>query len=296
MRTLIVLMLVAVSLAGCSDSGDAPPTAIDPSGPLAEGTGAIAGLVIDDAFRPIPNAEVLVQETGAETTANENGEFFVVDLEPATYTIRITAEGHEAAPFRVQVTEGAFAEANIVARRTVSLDDVQLTQEFVVFLDCVVSAVVALPFDCSTDLSGDSHRRSFVADYTGFGPDATALVMEMKAAQEKRYEVDIWWPDGDDIPFYANDVFTGDYAQFVLKHGETNTEDEAIFTNDPWINEYPLLTEIIVFGALSEEGGQVDDFFLGGGVGVHFAVKAQFLHTLFLGDTSVDVDSYCVLC
>lgn len=291
---LTALLLVLVGLAGCAD--EPAPTSDAPDQPLAAGTGAISGLLVDDAFRPIPDANILVQETGQQVETNANGEFFVGDLQPGTYTLRVNAEGHEAKPETARVDAGEFTEMNILARRVTSLDGATVTQEFTVFLDCAVSLVVALPFDCSTDLSGDSHRRDFTVDYTPYGADASALVMEMKAAQSKRYEVDIWWPDGDTIPFYANDVFTGDYAHFVLKHGETNTEDEAIFTNDPWINEYPLLTEIIVFGELSEEGGQVEEFFLGGGVGVHLAVKAQFMHTLFLGEPEVNVDDYCVLC
>lgn len=290
---IAIFLLICVAFAGCADNSGEEPTV--GTGPLSTGKGGVQGLLIDDRFRPIPDATILLQPTGLVATTDLNGEFGFVGLEPGTYTLRVSSENHEAKPARIQVTADEYTEAEVGARRLANDDNALITYQYAVFLDCVLSLVVALPFDCSTDLSGDSHRRTFVSDYTGY-EDVTYLVSEMKANNPGRFEVDLWWPDGETTPFYANEVFSGDYIKMTLQINETNHEHESIFVNDPWLNNYPIQTEIIVYGALSEELGQVDNFFLGGGVGVHLAVKAKFLHSLFIGEPDEDIATYCVYC
>lgn len=293
---LIVLMLIAVAFAGCAESSEGP--SVGTEGDLSDGKGGILGLLIDDIYRPIAGAEVLLQPVGLIATADENGEFGFRDLEPGAYVLRVSSEKHEAIPFKVEVFADEYSEAEVSARRLVDNDGALITYEYAVFVDCALSLVVALPFECSTDLSGDSSRREFEADYTEY-PDVSYLVTEMLANNPGRFEVDMWWPGetlDDESYFYANDVFSGEYIKMVLTYNETNTENEAIFTNDPWDNQFPIQTEVLLFGEGSEELGSIDDFFLGGGVGVHLAVKAKFMHSLFLGEPQEDITTYCVYC
>jgi hypothetical protein len=175
-RAATVVLLTAfasVALAGCA--GDSPDTApVDPSEidpeQLQAGKGAIAGLLIDDRFRPIqlidsPTTEfqargfVLLQETGQESRTTANGEFAFIDLEPGTYTLRVSATGHEAVPSKVVVREGEFAEASIVARRTSSQGSTIVTEEYSAFSPCFINFVaLSTTADCTLDQSGETFR------------------------------------------------------------------------------------------------------------------------------------------
>ena len=54
------------------------------------------GHVVEDGTEEnIAYAAVLVVETGAGATSNENGQFAFTDLAAGTYTLRVTARGYE---------------------------------------------------------------------------------------------------------------------------------------------------------------------------------------------------------
>jgi hypothetical protein len=289
-------MLIAVAFAGCAGNGaDEPTTGL--GGELSAGKGGIDGLLIDDIYRPIPDATILLQPIGLLATTNENGEFGFLGLEPGEYVVRVDSPDHQVIPFKTQVSAGEFSEAQISARRLIDDGSALITYEYAVFIDCSLSLLLALPFGCSTDQSGDSYREGFTADYSGYN-NVTNLVIEMQATNEGRFELDIWDKDhtGDSLGMLANDVFSGDYTRIKLVNGEVNTEHADLFDNALWENDSDFDTELIVFGEFSEELGEVDPFFAGGGVGVHLAIKAKFLHSLFIGPPETDIDRYCVYC
>jgi hypothetical protein len=79
-------------LAGCAGDGQVVDYENLDNNELAEGKGAIAGVLFDDRYRPIhlvPEGEavsefqadlfILVQETGPQVLTNENGDFAVLD-------------------------------------------------------------------------------------------------------------------------------------------------------------------------------------------------------------------------
>src|SRR5688572_23300773 len=162
---LATASLLTVLLSGCGDGGDAPPSAsTETTGPLASGKGAISGLLINDVFRPVPGGLVLIQELGLTATSDASGQFSFVDLEPGAYMLRVQADGHEAAPQTVDVTEGEYAEVELMARRVSSEGGRIITNEYSVFISCNINAVViGLPYDCTMDQSGDSDRAAFTS-------------------------------------------------------------------------------------------------------------------------------------
>jgi hypothetical protein len=90
MRAVAVLCVVASSvLAGCSQPSPAatpsalavPDAHVDPGAAV----GAISGLVVDDAIRPVAGATVEVRGTGRNLTTDANGGFKATDLKPGTY-------------------------------------------------------------------------------------------------------------------------------------------------------------------------------------------------------------------
>ena len=328
MKTMwMVAALVAVGLAGCAEDGT-DPTPVVPTDPseLEEGTGAIAGILVDDRFRPIhltddPQTEfaaagfVLLQETGEQVQTTENGEFFFVDLDPGTYTIRVTADGHEATPQRVSVKEGVFNEASLVARRVASLGGTIITQEYAVFVACPVDALVvtyANPQGCFADLSGDSGRFDFWTDLTTYGDAFTTMVTEAKFNRPGWNDVVVREFDSGRCPtstlgdcIYAEYTTQDeDYVKFVNRPGEVNAEHDAP-RNVEFVIDYEIQTAIfphpdnygllrpvaeIVDPPLAETGRSVR------GIGPAMGVKAQFLQSIFLGEPEVDIDAYCVLC
>ncbi len=193
-KVLVAAVMVTVGLAGCtSDGGDVAP--VDNVNPddyeLAAGTGAIAGLLLDDRFRPVqltddPKTEfqargfILVQETGAQIQTTENGEFTVVDLEPGTYTLRLTADGYEAAPQQVAVEEAVFNEVSFQARRISSEGDIIITQEHAAFASCFTNFVMlSVTLDCTGDRSGDTDRAAWYPNLEEFNSSLHYVVLEV---------------------------------------------------------------------------------------------------------------------
>lgn len=312
---LSVLVLSALALAGCADDAAGTDQVVDPNlveeTELEQGKGAIAGLVVDDRFRPIIGAEVLVQEAGITVGSNENGEFAVVDLEPGTYTLRVNAEGHEATPARIQVAEGEFAEAQLLARRVLSEGGSVLTQEFTVFIPCAADFIVnGIVANCVLDLSGDSYRSGFTVDYSEMGDTVSFLVTEVKLNQDGGYVVQVREDDGSTAggQRYAVGRIPADatYYKMINEYGVINEVDNMQANNVAWTNQgeshpeegqqNPVQTILFIDGEYKDElmgadpTGEVCC-----GLDARFGIKAQFVQSLFLGPPETDVETYAVL-
>ncbi len=300
-------LLLATILAGCTDSqsADTAPAAV--SGCIGEScgnidlkgsVGAISGLVIDDRYRPLVEAEVLLLPLGLTTVSNENGEFGFVNLEPGIYTVRVQKDKHEAAPVRVDVVAQQFSEAIVEARRTVSDTSFMIAQEFSVFIPCNIMFIVnGIVYDCGTDLSGENFRAYFISDYSTLGDQVTFLLTEMKANQPNNYNVQV----RGNAPYAALTSFEEvDYMRILNQYGVKNEEANYFDRNQPWLNEGSFQTIMFV---MEKFAGEVHDLgqnnglgnVLITGVGASFGIKAQFVQTLFIGEPRIDVETYSVL-
>ena len=76
----------------------------DPVG-IREGNKIIGHVVEDGTEENIAYAAVLVVETGAGATSNENGQFAFTDLAAGKYTLRVTAMGYETMTKEVVVSK-----------------------------------------------------------------------------------------------------------------------------------------------------------------------------------------------
>ncbi len=300
----LAALFVALSLAGCADAPE--PVAEVDSIPLEleVGKGAIAGLLVDDRFRPLEGGRVLLQELALTLETDANGQFTFVDLEPQSYTLRVTLAGHEAAPVRVQVEEGLFAEASLVARRIANLDGVIITEELAAFVSCNANAPVIAVY-CGAavmpDLSGDTQRWQLDVDYQQHGDAVSYWVIEMRTDKEaeKNGAVKLIVRDGGN--YFVNDVITeGNYLWTSMKRNETSTNDVED-RNHPWLNDMGYLVQVWAQGLFKEE---THNFPAGvitydsRGVGIQLGLKATLLSSLFLYEptTEVSVESYCHLC
>ena len=304
MRTVLAVLplLAAVALAGCSGGGggDGPSAGSGTTGPLEAGKGAIAGLVINDVYRPVPGALVLLQPTGLTATSDASGQFAFLDLEPGAYLLRVQAEGHEASPASVDVAEGEYAESEVIARRVVNEAGRIITVQYSVFVTCwadfVVNFVVG---DCTNDQSGDTDRASFNSNYTDVA-DITYIVVEMKANKVGNYNIQMREDDGSAAGgdrYAVAEIEATDYVKIVIQKGVANSEHNAQDNNVPWENDREFTTILFPKGEFREEVTSNDP---SGttccGVGAGVGVQAQFVQSVFVGAPEVDLASYCTLC
>lgn len=305
---LVVLLVLSLTLAGCGGGGGKKA-----AGPaqLKDGKGAIAGLVINDVYRPVPRALVLLSN-GVTATADGNGQFTVLDLEPGSYILRVQAEGHEAAPQTVDVVEGEYTDAELLARRVFNQGGRIVTTEYSVFIPCSFGgAVTSGNPPCLVDLSGDSDRSYFFANYTAYA-NVTYLVTEMRADRPAStepgggsYKIVVRDSRGGD-PYFSS-AFTSDssYLKLVMKMGAVSEQD-AEHRNQRWNNTDPLQVVLFPQGSFKGESqGAMDQACTSDpssttcqeskGVGAQFGIRARFVQSLFIGKPGLDIDNYGVL-
>lgn len=306
----VALLLAAAALAGCSGD-DEPSQTQQTTQVLASGKGGIAALVLDDRYRPVPGADVVVFPLGLQAAADQTGQVVFNDLEPGAYQLRVQAENHEAAPTPVDVEEGEYTEVELEARRTFSEDGRIVTTEYSVFVPCAHSDVQSTTVrDCTLDQSGDSYRPGFTSDYLAYGSNATWLVTEMRSnhkasPSQGAYKV-VVREEGNGDYWGSKFIVDTDYLKITIPYGNISLDDTEAGRNKPWMNDKTMETILFPQGGLkSESQGALDtacDASMGlegcyesRGLGVQLGVKAKFVQSLFLGPPEVDIASYGVL-
>src|SRR5688572_994249 len=99
-----LLCTVLLLLAGCAEP--AGPDADTPAGSevlFSDESGAIEGVVTDDALSPIAGATVTILETLETALTQEGGKFQFSNLAPGTVSIAVEAPGFQAAGKEVDV-------------------------------------------------------------------------------------------------------------------------------------------------------------------------------------------------
>jgi hypothetical protein len=307
----------AVALAGCAE-GDA-------DGPgAAEGRGAIAGLLLDDRFRPIHLTDtpetafdaagfVLLQETGEQAQTSVNGEFTFPDVEPGAYTLRVQAAGHEAMPQTIEVKAQEVSETSVVARRISTASNTILTEEHSLFMTCQTYTVFASwATECFIDLSKDSFRYSVWRDFTQID-GLTWLVAEMKLNQVPedggtfdghiRQERGVHYTTvKTPTDFLKMHAIPGGLSPDPVPDGDTFVE---------WPNTARVEIALYGSGALGKEVGDAyapvyeaigkdlpppANSGMNSGLGIRIAPQAELVISLFLGEPETDPSTYCVLC
>lgn len=141
--TLALLILFTTALAGCvsgqaggsKSQPDDAPRAADPA-TFGESTGAVQGLVVDDAINPIAGAVVGLTETDASTTTDAGGRFSFSQLEPGTYTVLANALGYSAVARTVDVVAGELAEVQLTLEALAVVEPYHVVQTFAGLIEC----------------------------------------------------------------------------------------------------------------------------------------------------------------
>ena len=142
MRLVASLLLVSIVLAGCSDD---PPSAatqdegvfagLDESAEATSTTGAIAGVVVDEAIRPVPRANVTLVAAGKNVTTDDEGRFAFEGLEPGTYFLDAAAHRFAKAQVSADVAAGEVSTVRILIARLTTVEPYQQTLNFEGFID-----------------------------------------------------------------------------------------------------------------------------------------------------------------
>lgn len=304
----VVLAAWAMALAGCAGAAEPEAEALgvggDASPALAAGKGALLGLLVDDAFRPLRLTDtpsgpyertgfILVQETGATLQTDASGQFIVLDLEPGAYTLRPSVEGHEGSPQLVQVEAGEYAEVDLLVRRVINPGkDTVLVQDDTVLITCsaqVLDAHFTVGRLCHGDLSTDGGTSYVDYNYTAYD-NLTALVVEVEFSKVGDYE--FWLCVQEDLIQEEGTLyrkvfgFGTDYIRFSALNGADG---------DDWaspLNMSNLRVWVNVNGLGSEQTHDVLGFPVG--ADFTFVVKARVVVSAFL-EVPADLDTYAVL-
>ncbi|MEA3189793.1 MAG: Carboxypeptidase regulatory-like domain [Thermoplasmata archaeon] len=310
---MMVGLLLAALLSGCSGGTDDQVTTTQDigKGDLADGKGGIAGVVIDDRYRPIGGAKLFLMPLGLSATGDALGQFEFRDLDPGTYQLRIEAKDHEGAPVPIDVTAGEFTEVEAPARRIFNQDGTIITTQYSVFIDCSaetpVLALAAIPITgCMGDTTGDSTRAYFISQLSENDANLTTyMVTEVLFNQKGDYTVAIRDGNTFDDYFSEADLLKGNYLRIVNQDNVTNdAPSQNQGRNIPWDPALPYQTIVFPHGEFYGEIHStvcppgvpgVVSFTCLFGLGADLGVKAQIVQSVFLGPPEVDIDSYAVL-
>lgn len=316
---LAALLAAAAALSGCATdtSGN---VVVDPTErpQVAADRGAILGLLIDDRYRPIAGATLLLKPSGLTAVSDATGAFRFLDIAPAVYIVQAQSEGHEAAPKNVDVVPGVYTDVEVQARRIFSDDGSIVTAQYSVFIPCAIDYVVnGYIIGCVPDSSGDTWRPGFTSDTRKLGRNATYLVSEAKMNQVGDYDFQVREDNGESAGgdrYAVGRIVDGDYIRMVNQRGVTNTIDNFQENNKPWNNTKRYATLVFLSGENRDEMEElsgttctpaVDDLNRGAGspvrtcnwrgVGAKFGIKAKFVQSIFIGPPTVPIDTYRTL-
>lgn len=167
--SLVALGVAFVALAGCSDppatpaeiviesqsaevrssaaGGDAPAAAVFEAS--ASARGHIAGVVVDEAIRPIEGAQVRLPGMNQEQSTRPDGSFGFVDLYPAPYLVTIEATGYDPADAMLEVQPGEFTRAKVILTAIPPPEPYHVTQSFEGYTELTGDPVLGFNLLCT---------------------------------------------------------------------------------------------------------------------------------------------------
>ncbi len=85
---------------------------------IAEKTGSIRGVIRDEKGETLPGANVVILETGAGCTSNAEGKYYIKNLKPGKYKIRVTFISCESTEQEILILEGKIVEHDFILKST----------------------------------------------------------------------------------------------------------------------------------------------------------------------------------
>ena len=109
---LLALLAASVVSAGCAGKSEGPPTPGEGESTAPAGVGSIVGIVVDDAVRPLADANVTANGPSGllNTTTDAGGAFRFDDLAAGVYFVQVSKPFYITHQQAVTVTEGGEPE------------------------------------------------------------------------------------------------------------------------------------------------------------------------------------------
>ncbi|MEK6974859.1 MAG: carboxypeptidase-like regulatory domain-containing protein [Candidatus Thermoplasmatota archaeon] len=189
---LAVLLLALTALAGCSGEratedglrlADGSTLALDGEG-TTDTLGAIAGVVVDEAIRPVPGA-VLATPDGRNATSDDNGVFRLGLLEPGFYALAARATGFLTMQASVEVVAGETATLKVQLVRDIRPQPYLVTYPYDAYMQVwgtiaqwVVEIIVPTPLcDCTYSFTPEANATGIVLEafWDSTTPDPAGL-------------------------------------------------------------------------------------------------------------------------
>jgi hypothetical protein len=207
MRAAAAAAVALSLLAGCSD-----PPAEGTTVQLADGSavqlsdeGALSGVVVDEAIRPLAGVLVTVLGQGIDSVTDTGGLFLVAELAPGLYTLAANATGYLRTQTTVEVVVGQTAKVRMVLPTDTTPQPFHVTQKFEGFNQAgnsLASQAYELFVNGTAGVPYDSCQCQFY--YTVEQPADTHIVevtwersVDSPAAESSGYWA-IWDEDGGD--------------------------------------------------------------------------------------------------
>ena len=218
--------LAALLLAGCGGSPGQPPAEVGPDVFVAEGSsyGAIAGVVVDLAIRPLAGATVALMGSDQTRTADEGGQFAFEDLEPGSYFLNISAPRHGGVQTSVEVVAGEVSRVKAQLEPFLGVEPFHQTFHYQGYIEA--SGAVSGPIvNIVLDEFGDNPFCQCTLVFNTTGLDVKTLVVEA------------FWEDTVADPRGPTDL----YLEVFPRELDDSTDDiKGGFLFSPVLEHYPI--------------------------------------------------------
>ncbi|MGB0651905.1 MAG: carboxypeptidase-like regulatory domain-containing protein [Thermoplasmatota archaeon] len=184
-------LVAALLLAGCSDDGGAPELADTGEAPALDvtataTTGAVRGVVVDDAIRPVADVVVTLRtpDGAQEQTTDAQGRFAFSNVIPGTHFLSAASPAHEPAQVSVQVVAGVDEPpvTKILLARLFAADPYVISIKQAGFFECSQAGAILL-----------YSSSNCVTDYTKAvtGPPGLLQPLDNVTNQEREWHADV---------------------------------------------------------------------------------------------------------
>lgn len=86
--------------------------------------GTIRGRIIDNAKQTLPGASIYIEKLNTGVTSDVNGFYTFPNLNPGTYTVKVTYVGYSPVEVKITIPEGRTLEKDVVLNEGVELQEV----------------------------------------------------------------------------------------------------------------------------------------------------------------------------
>lgn len=123
-RSLKVVSLTLLMLVGATQSSIAGNNEKSPE------FGIVRGRVVDNVQQTLPGASIYIEKLQTGVISDINGFYVLPNLEPGTYTIKVTYVGYDPVEAKLTVSEGKTLEYDIVMNEGVELQQIEVKGAF----------------------------------------------------------------------------------------------------------------------------------------------------------------------